>query len=244
MKGGLLNYSLHHDILVPSHSPRLGNNIVCLPTMRYVCCLIRVRLFGQIFVSIRTNANNYMTTHWTCQNILKNGFDVLGWVPGVTSVLIHRHVQGWVCHLIGFALPPTKKSCCQHGAISWRTCCQGSIILLGKVQCDLHTWGILPRVPWWKYHPFFWAGKRGECIHGRFGYFCWLDSLALAVHVPLLSFLGFREVLCNIFFIDEWPGKIFSFADSFEPGGFCWEACHTVMVPNSWFNAGELVYVV
>ncbi len=35
-----------------------------------------------------------------------------------------------------------------------------------------------------------------------------------------------------------------SFADSFEPGCFCWLARHTVEVPNGWFNAGELVYVV
>jgi hypothetical protein len=66
----------------------------------------------------------------------------------------------------------------------------------------------------------------------------------LATHVPFLSFLGFREVLCNVFYIDEWPGEIISFADSLEPGGFCWEVRHTVEVLNGRFNAGELVYVV
>ena len=35
-----------------------------------------------------------------------------------------------------------------------------------------------------------------------------------------------------------------SFADSFEPGGFCWDARRTMEVPNGWFNAGELVYIV
>jgi hypothetical protein len=30
------------------------------------------------------------------------------------------------------------------------------------------------------------------------------------MHVPLLSFLGFREVLGNVFYIDEWPGEIIS----------------------------------
>jgi hypothetical protein len=64
------------------------------------------------------------------------------------------------------------------------------------------------------------------------------------MHVPLLSFLGFREVLGDIFYIDEWSGEIISFADSLEPGGFCWEAHCAMEVPNGWFNAGELVYVV
>ncbi len=62
--------------------------------------------------------------------------------------------------------------------------------------------------------------------------------------MPLLSFLGFREVLGNVFYIDEWPGEIISFADSLEPGGFCWEACHAMEVSNGRFNAGEFVYIV
>ncbi len=66
----------------------------------------------------------------------------------------------------------------------------------------------------------------------------------LATHVPLLSFLGFREVLGDVFYIDEWPGEIIFFADSLEPGGFCWEACCAVEVPNGWFDAGEFVYIV
>jgi hypothetical protein len=66
----------------------------------------------------------------------------------------------------------------------------------------------------------------------------------LAAHVPLLSFLGFREVLGDVFYIDEWPGEIISFADSLEPGGFCWEACRAVEVLNGWFDAEEFVYVV
>ena len=32
--------------------------------------------------------------------------------------------------------------------------------------------------------------------------------------------------------------------DSFQPGGFCWEARRTVEVSNGWFNAGKLVYIV
>jgi hypothetical protein len=66
----------------------------------------------------------------------------------------------------------------------------------------------------------------------------------LAAHVPLLSFLGFREVLCNIFYIDKWPGEIISFVDSLEPEDFCWEAHRAVEVPNGRFNAEALVYVV
>ncbi len=66
----------------------------------------------------------------------------------------------------------------------------------------------------------------------------------LAAHVPLLSFLGFREVLCNVFYIDEWPGEIISLVNSLEAGGFCWEAHRAMEVPNGWFNAGEFVYVV
>ncbi len=62
--------------------------------------------------------------------------------------------------------------------------------------------------------------------------------------MPLLRLLGFREVLCNVFYIDEWPGEIISFANSLEPGGFCWEACHAMEVPNIGFNAGEFIYVV
>ena len=68
--------------------------------------------------------------------------------------------------------------------------------------------------------------------------------MALAAHVPLLSFLGFGEVLCNVFYIDEWPREIISFANSLEPGGFCWEARRAMEVPYSGFNAGEFVYVV
>ncbi len=66
----------------------------------------------------------------------------------------------------------------------------------------------------------------------------------MVAHVPLLSFFGFREVLGNNFYIDEWPEEIVSFADSLEPAGFCWEARRAVEVPNSHFNARELVYVV
>jgi hypothetical protein len=90
----------------------------------------------------------------------------------------------------------------------------------------------------------FLLGNIGSCVLGGFSHFCLSDSLALAAHVPLLSFLGFREVLGNVFYIDEWPGEIISFADSLEPGGFCWEACRTVEVPNGWFDAGEFVYIV
>ncbi len=64
----------------------------------------------------------------------------------------------------------------------------------------------------------------------------------MAAHVPLLSFIGFREVLYNIFDINEWPREIISFGDSFEPGGF--ETLHTVEVPNGWFDAGELICIV
>jgi hypothetical protein len=35
--------------------------------------------------------------------------------PCIASVLKHGHVQGLAPHPISFALPPTKKSCCQHG---------------------------------------------------------------------------------------------------------------------------------
>ncbi len=62
--------------------------------------------------------------------------------------------------------------------------------------------------------------------------------------MPLLSFFGFREVLGNVFYIDEWPGEIISFADSLESGGFCWEACHALEVLNGWFDAGEFLYIV
>ena len=62
--------------------------------------------------------------------------------------------------------------------------------------------------------------------------------------MPLLSFLGFRVVLGNVFYIDEWPGDIISFANSLEPGGFCWEARRAMEVLNGRFNAGEFVYVV
>ncbi len=61
--------------------------------------------------------------------------------------------------------------------------------------------------------------------------------------MPLLSFLGFREVLGNVFYIDEWPRELIPFADSLEPGGFCWEACRAVEVPNGRFDAGEFEYV-
>jgi hypothetical protein len=90
----------------------------------------------------------------------------------------------------------------------------------------------------------FLVGKSGWCVLCRFSHFHRLDSLALAAHVPLLRFLGFRELLGDVFYIDEWPGEIISFADSLEPGVFCWEARYTVEVPNGWFNAGELVYLV
>jgi hypothetical protein len=59
-----------------------------------------------------------------------------------------------------------------------------------------------------------------------------------------LCFLGFREVLGDVFYIDEWPGKIISFAYGLEPGGFCWEACRAMEVSNGGFDAGEFIYVV
>ncbi len=62
--------------------------------------------------------------------------------------------------------------------------------------------------------------------------------------MPLLSFLGFREVLGNVFYIDEWPGEIISFADSLEPGGFRWEACRAMEVPSGRFDTGEFVHIV
>jgi hypothetical protein len=62
--------------------------------------------------------------------------------------------------------------------------------------------------------------------------------------VPLLNFLGFREVLGDVIYIDEWPGEIISSANSLEPGGFCWEAHRAMEVPNGQFNAGEFAYVV
>ncbi len=49
----------------------------------------------------------------------------------------------------------------------------------------------------------FLVGKSGGHIIGRCSHFCGSDSLALAAHVSLLSFLGFREGLGNIFYIDE-----------------------------------------
>ncbi len=66
----------------------------------------------------------------------------------------------------------------------------------------------------------------------------------MAAHVPLVLFLGFKEVLCNVFYIGEWPREIISFANSLEPGGFCWEACRAMEVPNSGFNTGEFIYIV
>ncbi len=90
----------------------------------------------------------------------------------------------------------------------------------------------------------FLVGNIGWHVLGGFSHFCWSDFLALAAHVPLLIFLRLREVLGDVFYIDEWPGEIISFADSLEPRGFCWEACHAVEVPNGWLIAGEFVYVV
>ncbi len=66
----------------------------------------------------------------------------------------------------------------------------------------------------------------------------------MAAHVPLLNFLGFREVLGDVIYIDEWPGEIISFANSLEPGSFCWEARRAMEVPNGRFNAGEFAYIV
>jgi len=62
--------------------------------------------------------------------------------------------------------------------------------------------------------------------------------------VPLLRFLGLREVLCNVFYIDKWPRETISFANSLEPGGFCWEARRAMEVPNSGFNTGEFILVM
>ena len=78
----------------------------------------------------------------------------------------------------------------------------------------------------------FLVGNVGWYVFGRFSHNCRAGSLALAAHVPLLSFLGFREVLGDVFYIDEWPAEINSFTNSLEPGGFCWEARHTMEVPN------------
>ena len=68
----------------------------------------------------------------------------------------------------------------------------------------------------------FLVGKCGGCVLSRFGYFCWLDSLVLAAYVPLLGFLGFREVLSNVFDIDEWPGEIISLVLQYTVLWRCW----------------------
>ena len=87
-------------------------------------------------------------------------------------------------------------------------------------------------------------GVSGRRVLGGFSYFHGPDTLPLAVHVSILSFHLFREILGDIHDIDEWPGEIITFADSLQPEGFHWETHHTMEVLNGQFDAGEFVYVV
>jgi hypothetical protein len=55
------------------------------------------------------------------------------------------------------------------------------------------------------------GGSRG--INGMSG----SDALALSSHVTHLSFLRFRKILGNIFYIDEGPSAVVASSNGFEP---------------------------
>jgi hypothetical protein len=44
-----------------------------------------------------------------------------------------------------------------------------------------------------------------------------LDALALSLHVTHLSFLRFRKILGNIFYVDEGPSAEVALSNGFEP---------------------------
>ena len=68
--------------------------------------------------------------------------------------------------------------------------------------------------------------------------------MALVPHLALLSFLRLREVLVDVGCGDQGPGQIVSVADALETCGFGGETCGGVELPDSAFNAGELVHVL
>jgi hypothetical protein len=77
--------------MFPSHSLRLGVDFVHFSSKKDALCLIRVRQFGQISISTRTNANK-VTTNWTCQNTLEIVARQLMTICGITRKGIKRDV--------------------------------------------------------------------------------------------------------------------------------------------------------
>ena len=56
------------------------------------------------------------------------------------------------------------------------------------------------------------------------------------IHVPLLRFLRFGEVLVDIFDSDQWPANKVALADCVEPSSFCWETAACMDESDALFN--------
>ena len=89
-----------------------------------------------------------------------------------------------------------------------------------------------------------WFSLGGGCIVWFGRRVCWAHVLALAAHVSEYSFLRFREVLVNVFYVDERPGEEISGLNGFEPCRFGGKPDGGVEVADGGFDAGELVDVV
>ncbi len=44
-----------------------------------------------------------------------------------------------------------------------------------------------------------------------------LDALALSLHVTHLSFLRFRKIIGDVFYVDEGPSAVVASSNGFEP---------------------------
>ena len=66
-------------------------------------------------------------------------------------------------------------------------------------------------------------------------------ALFLAAHVSLPGLFRLREILVEVFHVDEGPCKVVAPLDGFEPGGFGGETGGGMKVSGRWFHNGELV---
>jgi hypothetical protein len=70
-----------------------------------------------------------------------------------------------------------------------------------------------------------------------------MDALALSLHVTHLSFLQFRKILGDVFYVDEGPSGIFASLNGFEPCLFWGKIGSSMQVVIGGLKAWQLVDV-
>ena len=69
-------------------------------------------------------------------------------------------------------------------------------------------------------------------------------TLALAFHVPLLSFLRFGEILIDVLDCEEWPCDVVVVSNCFESRAFCRETSRGVKIADGELNAWHVIDIV